>query len=210
MPNKPIIIRDVEWILATTRQMAENEKRIAESEAAATYGALNLSPGERTPDGTVYVGQYSPKDREGNSLSKTFNVFAAPKDLPGTMTYLGAVKHIAGVKNWHGHEGTHYATDKEFYAAVKDGSYNGGWIVPTHDILIGNLYPHKNTGALKGTFCEAARSGSGCPDWYWSSTGHRENWPFVHGARFSDGFELWHPKDDFSRFSCRPVRLVPV
>lgn len=114
-------------------------------------------PGDLVPGQGIYLGQYTPKDRDGNSLSKTFNVFAAPEDLPERMTYIGAVEYIAQLKNWHGHDGTNYATDKEFYDAVKNGSYNGGWIVPTYGIL-----SHKDKGALLGTLRIIAAN----PDWY--------------------------------------------
>ncbi len=178
-------------------------------------------PGQKMPDGTIYLGVYKPKDRDGKSLSKTFNVFAAPEDLPETMKYVDAVKHIAKLKNWNGYDGTNYATDKEFYAAVKNGSYNGGWIIPTRDILHGkdvdgkdttpdNILSAKDKGAFKEAkhaFKTAASSGSGYPVWYWSSTEDRVYPSGVWGVRLSDGNVGWHLKDGF-RLSCRPVRLV--
>lgn len=172
-----------------------------------------------------YIGQYAPRDRNGVSLGKIFNVYAAPEDLPETMKYVDAVKHIAGLKKWHGYDGTNYPTDKEIYAALKDGSYKGGWIIPTRELLVGtepdgkdgvregkviqpdNLFDHQNKGAFKGTFKTAAASFSDFPDCYWSSTEGRDNPSHVWDVRFSDGKEAWHYKD-CNRFSCRPVRLV--
>ena len=173
----------------------------------------------------LYVGKYAPLDRNGVSLGKVFNVYAAPEDLPGTMSYVDAVKHIAGLKNWHGHDGTNYPTDRQIYAALKDGSYKGGWIIPTRELLVGtepdgqsgvrkgkviqpdNLFDHQNKGAFKGTFKRAASSGSGFPDWCWSSTENRDSPSVVWGVRFSGGYEGWFHKDGL-RLSCRPVRLV--
>ncbi len=166
----------------------------------------------------IFLGQYKPGDRAGNNLGKIFNVFAAPQDLPDTMRYVDAVKCIANLKGWNGFDGTNYATDKELYAAIKSGNYNGGWIIPTRELLSdmdvdgtatqpGNLYAHKNTGALKGTFTEAATSSSRYPDWYWSSMENRDDSSNVLVIRFSDGVEDWDVKD-FYRFSCRPVRLA--
>jgi hypothetical protein len=181
--------------------------------------------GDKMEDGQgVFLGQYAPKDRDGNSLGKIFNVFAAPQDLTDasgkkeTFKYVNAVKRIAELKNWNGFDGTHYATDKELYDALKNGSYNGGWIIPTRDLLSGkdvngnatqldNLYAHKDKGALAGTFCMAASSGSVFPVCYWSSTEHRDYSSVVHIVRFSDGGEFWFRKD-IGRLSCRPVRLV--
>ena len=159
------------------------------------------------PGQGIFLGRYAPKDREGNSLGKIFNVFAAPEDLTdatgnkGIFKYVDAVKRIASLKNWHGHDGTNYATDKELYMALKNGSYNGGWIIPTRDLLSGkdvdgnttqpdNLYAHKDKRDLSGTFTTAAASGSDYPDWYWSSTEHRDDPSDVHSVRFSDGYEV--------------------
>jgi hypothetical protein len=193
-------------------------KEIAEEE--------RLQEAARQPDQMiagqgVFLGKWQPKDRDGKSLGKIFNVFAAPQDLPDTMKYVDAVKHIAKLKGWNGFDGTNYATDKEIYKALKDGSYNGGWIIPTRDILVGtdidgnktqanNLFAHQNKGAFKGTFeTAAAGDGSGFPDWYWSSTEYLGNPSHVWSVRFSDGNGDWDRKDD-DRLSCRPVRLVEV
>jgi hypothetical protein len=144
------------------------------------------------------------------------------------MKYVDTVKHIAGLKNWHGHDGTNYATDKEIYAALKDGSYKGGWIIPPRELLVGtepdgpggvrkgtviqpdNILAHKDKGVLKDTFKTATASGSDYPNypsWYWSSTEYRVFPSSVWVVRFSDGYEYWLLKDDL-RLSCRPVRLV--
>ena len=184
--------------------------------AAAAQVALVL--GQQTAEG-VFIGQYAPKDRDGISLGKIFNVFAAPQDLGGRETYVDTVKHISQLKNWNGFDGTNYATDKELYKAIKDGSYNGGWIIPTRDVLTGKDVDGNNTqsgnlldafkkGALKDVKTSSG-SGSYCPDWYWSSTEGRDCPSFVHDVRLSDGYESWDPKDG-GRLSVRPVRLVPV
>ncbi len=189
--------------------------------SSAGYVAPAPESGQKMPDGTIYLGQYSPKDRDGKSLSKTFNVYAAPEDLPETMKYVDAVKHIAKLKKWNGYDGTNYATDKELYAAIKSGTYNGGWIIPTRDILDGkdvdgkdttpdNILAHKDKGAFKEAkhaFKTAASSGSDFPDWYWSSTENRDDLSFVWVVRLSFGNGVWGRKDDV-RLSCRPVRLV--
>ena len=153
----------------------------------------------------IYLGTYAPVDRDGVSLKKVFNVFAAPDDLfiketrqvhkkakglrglfgatvvenetkyIEIFTYEDAVKYVAGLKSWHGHDGANHATDKELYTAIKDSTYNGGWIIPTRDILLGkdlndnkttpdNILAHKDKGSLKGTFKMAASGGSDCPD----------------------------------------------
>ena len=181
-------------------------------------------PGELIPGQGIFLGQYQPKDRTGNSLGKIFNVFAAPQDLPDTMKYADLVKHIARLEAWHGFDGANYATDKEIYAALKDGSYNGGWIIPPRELLTGteadsarglrvgkvvqpdNLLRHKNKGAFKNTF-KISTGSFGSPVWYWSSTEVANSPSKVWCAGFSNGQQDWTAKDNLL-MHCRPVRLV--
>ena len=196
-------------------------------EELAEEAIANAKPGQLVSGQGVYIGKYQPKDREGNSLGKIFNAFASPEDLTNksgkkaTFIYVDAVKRIAELKDWNGFDGTNYATDKELYKALKDGSYTGGWIIPPRELLSGtdvdgekdvqkdNLYAHKDKGSFKGTFTTAAaRGGSVFFQWYWSCTKDRGHPSGVWNADFSDGFEDWHHKD--IRLSCRPVLLVEV
>ncbi len=187
----------------------------------------NPNPGDLISGQGVYLGKYRPLNRKGVSLGKTFNVFAAPEDLPKTMSYVDTVKYIAELEKWHGFDGTNYPTDKEIYAALKNGSYNGGWIIPTRELLGGtepdgkagsrneriiqpdNLFDHRNQGAFNGTFKTAFCSGSDYPRWYWSSTEGRDNPSRVWNFMFSEGVEDCNHKNDLY-LSCRPVRLVEV
>lgn len=175
----------------------------------------------------IFMGQCTPKDRDGISLGITFNIFAAPQDLTDknsnkiTLTFNNTVKRMSELKDWHGHDGVGYENDETLYKAIKDGSYKGQWIIPTQEILKGcdidnssvqanNLYDCKEQGAFKDTFTTAAASsGSDFPQWYWSCTERRDYPSSVWNADFSDGNEGWDHKDEL-RLSCRPVRLVPV
>lgn len=184
---------------------------------STVVSVIEPHPGEMIAGEGIFLGKYKPRDRDGNSLGKIFNVFAAPEDLGGAEKYVDTVKHIAALKNWHGHDGTNYATDKELYQALKNGGYNGGWIIPTRPLLSGrnvndiiiqpdNLYAHKDKGALAETFKTAASDSSRC---YWSSTEDRDYTSHVYAIRFSDGHE-GRDLEDYFLFSCRPVRLVPA
>ena len=168
----------------------------------------------------IFIGTWSPRDNEGNSLRKTFNIFAAPQDLPGTNRYIEVVEHIAGLENWHGHDGADCQTEGELREALKDDSYNGGWVVPPRELLTGkdskgnkvqadNLYAHKDKGALRGTFSDVVMYRSDYSDWYWSSTGYAVLPRYMHDARFSDGAESWSHIGTCG-LRCRPVRLVPA
>lgn len=165
----------------------------------------------------IYLGQYKPKNHGIKNLKVTFNIFAAPTDLlPKCMTYDAIVKHIAQLKNWHGHDGTNYASDTNLYKALENGSYNGGWIIPTSDMLHGkgqiggyygedatpdSLWAHKDVGAFKGAFNRLG--------WYLSSTPFHTYEDKVWRAALSMDWRLLdgaHKKEQPGY--CRPVRLV--
>ena len=224
-------MKDRETSLADKRKeaaafLARPRPRLDIWRASGTAAAItSAKTGDLISGQGIFLGLYEPTDGDGNSLGKIFNVYAAPQDLPDTMKYTDAVKYIASLKEWYGFEGTNYATDKEIYAALKDGSYTGGWIIPPYELLMGakpdggqgiredrvtqpdNLFDHRNKGAFKGAFKTAAVNGAGFPVWYWSSTEHRDNPSCGHAVRLADGGEDWLSKDGY-RFSCRPVRLV--
>jgi hypothetical protein len=209
--------------LATTVADAVAAEK-SEQEVAYAEIISNAEIGQMIEGHGVFFGTWEPKDTEGNSLGKIFNLFAAPEDLTDNSgnknlyRYVDVLRRIAGLKNWHGHDGTHYATDKEIYKALKDGSYNGGWFIPTRDLLVGtdvdghyfaqkdNLSAHKDKGALSGTFTMATASGSARPEWYWSSTECRNDPSSMQIVRCSDGGEVWSYKN-VNLLSCRLVRL---
>jgi hypothetical protein len=167
--------------------------------------------GELVPGKGIYAGIWEPKDRNGRSLGKIFDLYAAPKDIEGSkgkkilLTFNKAVRHVAGLRNWNGHDGSRLESDDAIYEAVRAGRYADleKWFIPTKDILTENVYKNKDTGAFKGTFTTA--SGSDLANWYWSSSELRENPSFVYDFRLSDGNVHWGHKDNGS-LSCRPLR----
>ena len=190
------------------------EKIVAEALADPQIGQTIAGHG-------VYLGTWEPKDREGQSLGKIFNVFAAPQDLTdssgtiSTFEFNAAVARVAELRNWHGHDGAHFENDIAFYKALKNNGYNGEWLIPTLDILGGvdmdenevhadSLYKNKDKGDLKNTFTEASNPHDS--DVYWSCTQDRNYTPRIWTMRFSDGYVNWHVKG-LTTASVRPVRL---
>jgi len=157
----------------------------------------------------IFAGVWTPKDRDGKSLGKAFNVYAAPEDLTdesgkkALLTFKDTAKRITALRNWHGHDGGNFPNDTALYEGLRNGSAVGKWFIPTRDLLTDNLYANKDTGDLKGTF---ATNGSGLDVWYWSCTEHRDHTSFVWNTRFSDGGDDWHGIDN-PRLSCRPCRV---
>lgn len=111
-------------------------------------------------------------------LEKTMKFEVAEKDLPELMTYFDAEKYVRDMGE--------------------------GWRIPTREELL-LMYASKE---IIGTFDASNKGdGSGCPGWYWSSTGLRDGPSGVWVVRFSGGSVDWYLKD-YYRLSCRPVRLV--
>jgi len=191
------------------------------------FASGNLNIGELVPDKGIFAGVWEPKDRQGNSLGKRYNVFAAPEDLTDSsgkkvlLKFKDAAREVANLKNWHGHNGAGVANDTALYEALRDGSYNGGWFIPTRDLLGSKdggkdvddnvvhdetLYKHRNTGAFANTFQMVDKSSSDIGEYYWSCSEHRDDSVYVWYARFTDGGGGWLHKGSH-RLSCRPCRV---
>ena len=201
----------------------EEAVKEAARKKAETEALKNPQPGQLITGKGVFIGVWMPKDRDGKSLNKTFNLFAAPYDLgldengKGSklvIKYNDAVKAVAKIKNLMGHDGANFATDAPLYEALKKGTYKGEWFIPTREMVNGtdldgnkvqndNLYQHRNTGEFANSFTTA--SGSGTAHWYWSCTEHREFPSSVYGVGFTDGGDGWLRKD-LNSLSARVVR----
>jgi hypothetical protein len=199
--------------------------RVRKEEAEALATAV---PGQLFPrQGGIYFGQVA-KDMDGNSLGEVFNIIAAPEDMTDetgnvVFTYNAAVERLARLENWHGFDGGHYLTDIELYAALKDGSYKGDWVIPTGDVLggfgssftevRGYLQLYSDKGAFAGTF-QTEKSGleGDLSHWYWSCTKWR--YDDARGQIWSTAFTWWSDSEvrdkDKEQLRVRPVRLVPV
>lgn len=208
------------------RAMAEVEK------------TLGMKPGQLMPDGTIYLGKYAPKDRDGKSLGKIFNVFAAPEVLAGgARTYADTVKAVSELKDWHNYDGENYPTDKELYQALKNDRYDGGWIIPPCELLTGreilkgrcasggihqgkiiqpdNLYDHQLKGAFNDPRNKPAFRGYMDRHWYWSCTENRDDADYdtgcVFGVLMSVNCGGWQRKGECADlYTCRVMRLVEV
>jgi hypothetical protein len=133
----------------------------------------------------VYVGPWAPMDQQKRALGRVFDLYAAPEDFKSgrgnlSTTYNEAVQRVAGLKNFHGHDGGHFETEAAILdAALSDPAALGKWFIPTQSMLNGhiegqkaknlfNLYAACEQGAFKGTFVrKVAPYGT---YQYWSST----------------------------------------
>ena len=221
-------VRFVDGKLETYKAVPQEnglQAALARIEAVAEIIAT-AKPGQMIEGHGVFFGIVEIEDKEGGGLKKKFNAFAAPEDLTDEdgkkafYTYTDTVTRVASLKDWHGFDGENYETAEEFYVALRNGKYGGGWVIPPSELIIGrnaggslvradNLYVYKNTGALKDTFTTiAVPSLSFFPDWYWSSTEVPNHDAFVRSAQFSNPTNSIDSKDK-RPLGCRLIRLEP-
>lgn len=161
-----------------------------------------LTPGDRMPDGSIYLGVYRHK-----KLSAVFNVFAAPEDLFG-LQYDEAVEHVARLRGWHGHDGEKYASDKALYKAMRKGRYAGGWVIPPREVLCGKNADDRDV--MDNNLYSVVFKDKQKAMWRWSSTAES----FFSDKRFSAAIS-WSKLEhhafmpDGMPMRCRPVRFEP-
>lgn len=154
----------------------------------------------------VYIGRYEPMDGQGKSLGKIFNVYAASEDLTKDISCNAVLKKLRELKNWHGYDGSDYATSVKIIFDLISGSYKGGWVIPPLEIVeAGNqeasLFKCRNSGVLYGTLDEKES--------YITSTMTKDAKNF-HGVKMEDGGLTSFDPTFTSGRSCRPVRLVEI
>jgi hypothetical protein len=207
----------------------------AEQELEDTLNSSDPSRliGEEIRGRGIFLGRYEPKDRDGNSLGKTFNVFAMRQDLTDregnkVFTYQDAINTLSQLNQEMGYGNRYIVNDASLYTALKDGSYDFEWVIPPKELLNGldhsgersqkdNLYTHRRKGHLRNSFItdeslSAAGNffGTSYPYMYWSCT-HTKFGQAGHGIGTSD-FKHGDGSNYEPEFilSVRPVRFEQV
>lgn len=172
-------------------------------------------PGDFVEGKGILFGQLTVKDKK-TGLKKTFNMYAATEDLKGwsgktAMSFSDAYWRLNGLQCWQGHKGTPFDNELALYAALEDGTYDGGWAIPAASMVKswdGNgLFDNRDKAAFKGTFETAAGN-----DEYWTAskinytaTGYAARC-HVHFGRGS----TCYAGDEEKLYRCRPVRFEEV
>ena len=182
--------------------------------------------GELVKGEGVYLGEWHPCKCDGSSLSRIFNLFAAPDDLHYTDNYNNIIKKIAELTDYHGHKGANFDNDEDLYRALKNNNYNGEWFLPTKDMLIyeprayggkvtmphGTIYDNRHKGALKYSFCLSDNGASGgFKGWdrYWSSTAISEQVAYHFNLGRKHGFGYLRNNLESAARLVRAVELTP-
>lgn len=125
------------------------------------------------PDGTKCCGI---------SATTGTPLFVAPEDEPLTKSWQRAVDDAAALRGFHGHDGSQQKTEKALLLAIKNGTHDHGWRLPTAKELNENLFENRDK---IGGFKE---------EWYRSSTETRFLALFAWDQRFDHGYRDWFRK----------------
>jgi hypothetical protein len=164
---------------------------------------MEYTPGQRIPKKGVYLGVWSPTDHSNRSIGKTFALYAAPHDLgldedgvgkKMTGSFDQFLDAVSEIRNLMGFKGEVYESDRELHRALRNGSYKGGWFIPTKEILVGrqdndsdeecSLSRHHRSGVLAKTFFVSIKSPK--ERYYLSCTEHQQE-DHIIGANLSNG-----------------------
>lgn len=135
-----------------------------------------LKIGKYVKDKGIYMGIWKAKNEDGKSLNRTFNLYAAPEDLPKRLTFDNAIDYVSELDNYFGYRGLAIENQYELYKIVeKSPEKLSNWFIPTIEILNGtdthgrqaqspNFRMLHDTGDFKETFNLHDNN------WYWSIT----------------------------------------
>lgn len=185
--NLPILLPVSAQIAAESEKQRQEDKRLKE-----------LQIGDEVPGGDIFFGTWSPKDLLGNSLGKTFNLFAQPEDISVEVF----VDLCDRVRRMPKSLKKSFCESNEFYDALRSAASRVGYFIPPLEVL-SILYQSRNEGCLKGTFAPKA---SGLDHCYWSSTRNVGDPWQVLCQNFSSGKIDQYNEDHGDRLSCRLVR----
>ena len=178
---------------------------------------VEASAGSPEKDGFLFA-RWQMEDW-ATGLSRVFRVYAAPQDLQGD-GLRDVMNQVAALSFWHGHFGAAYASDEDLLMRMKDGSYNGSWVIPPRMLLDGTdmnyctvfkdhlLACHEREG-LAATFAGAASD----PRPYISSTLHENSKSFVWATYLHDRNHEWKKGDscwlpcEGQAVQCRLIRF---
>lgn len=195
---------------------------------AAQTSAPPFAVGQLVEGKGIYLGAWKPTDKNGESLGKVFDLYAAPENLSENgdnllLTFNNAARHVAGLKNFHGHDGGDLASEKDILEAARNNpAALENWFIPTRGMLDGkkmmpdgkdakiqaaNLCDVRSEGSFKGMF--AARRRQTTPVGLWSCTQHPQARsvfsPYVFAAMAAHDYSNAYDPD-YLKFATRAVR----
>lgn len=103
--------------------------------------------------GGIYLGAET-RINKVSGLKQIWDIYAAPQDLKNpdgsnlllpfyNTTDENIFWQVHKLTDYHGHDGCAFETEQDLNQALDNGKYNGGWIVPTIEMLISEGIPKK-------------------------------------------------------------------
>lgn len=191
-------------------KMNPNAKKIIISNPVDTR---EYKIGEHVRSKGIYFGTWEPKDENGKSLGKVFNLFAAPEDLTihgKTNFYLtDALEYISALNDWHGHGGIGFETHENvLYAAKNHHEKLRQWFVPTGEMLDGKNYHQElvqDDSLMKNytLFAQNSQLSECC--WYWSCSQYPNRLDGFKNVQIGTG-RFGGDEPEEHTLSVRPVR----
>ena len=170
--------------------------------------------GEMVQDKGVFMG--SGKVLSNWGIKDDFNVFVTPGDFQGNnlknaeLEFADAVTLVGSVEELHGNYGLPIASEEQLADAVKDGKYDGQWILPNFSVMQKIIHPNKDVGEFAGSYVKSAFNSFSGPEHYWvlrddENLVEAANTYCIDTKRF-----LTQQVDQEIEASVRPIRLEVV
>ena len=111
----------------------------------------------------VYIGRWeTPVGPYSNEEPCAVSLFTTPNDLKDSSkrklwrNLEGAELEVNEIKGLLGHDGECIKGDDRLKNALKEGTYKGGWTLPTSDMWEKNIHPNISKERLARTFVRAS------------------------------------------------------
>ena len=184
--------------------------------------ALKMEIGQVTEGKGIYQGIWLPTDSNDRRLGRVFDLYVAPEDIKDgnddnlVMTFNDTVRHVAGIRDFHGHNGSNFENDNAVMQAVQNNPEQlRNWFIPTKEIWHGentdgekvqpnNLFDQRESMPRGSEFITTSSHSIG-RNCYWSCTEYRGNESGVYLIDASDGEAIQVSKENF-QLSTRLIR----
>jgi hypothetical protein len=171
--------------------------------------------GEFVEDKGIYMG--SAPIFKNLGLTQYFAVFAHESDYMSmggpkraAFEFDAAVTCVAQQNESSGLDALPLEDEEALVAAIKSGTYQGQWVLPSYTIMNKIIASQKDQGSFKGSFQKSAVNSFEGPEHYWVLSDGADMPESANRFCIDNNRFLTCLKDDKIEGSVRPVRLEPI